>query len=177
MKEMVDIININWNEYFKIISDLINKILDSDFQPNQVISISRGGLIPGDIISRTLELPLALMSVSSYRRDLISNTDQQGEIIISHNLTTSHQLNSKVLLVDDLTDTGTTLHNSVKWLNRFYHPLVKEIKTAVLWHKETSFFIPDYYSVLVPVNETGKCPWILQPQDALAREIMKLKPK
>ncbi len=170
-----EIINVSWNEYFKIISNLIYKISDSDFKPNQVICISRGGLIPGDIISRTLKLPLAVLSASRYRPDVAYNTDKPREVMLSQDLTSAYFLNSKVLFVDDLTDSGTTMKRSLEWLTRYYQPFIKEIRTAVLWHKEISSFTPDYHSVFIPLDKDGKCPWILQPQDTLAQEIIEFK--
>ncbi|MBT9131320.1 MAG: Xanthine phosphoribosyltransferase [candidate division WS2 bacterium] len=174
---MEEVIIVSWDEYFKIISDLIYKVLDSGFKPNQVICIARGGLIPGDIISRTLKLPLAVLSVSSYTPDIAGNTEKQGEVILSRDLTSANQINPLVLLVDDLTDSGNTLQKSVEWLNCNYQPYIKEIRTAILWHKEISSFTPNYHSVFISLNKEGKCPWILQPQDALAKEIIKFKLK
>ena len=47
-------------------------------------------------------------------------------------------LEYKVLLVDDLSDTGLTLNKSIEWLKN-YGPTkdyIKEVKTACLWKKE-----------------------------------------
>lgn len=167
------IIKVTWEEYFELLTKLINKILSSDYNPNQIICISRGGLIPGDIISRTLRLPLAILSVSSYNFSSELSTELQGEIMLSRDLTTAMPLRSKILLVDDLTDSGTTLERSIEWLTCYYKPFIREIRTAVIWHKETSNFQPDFYAKLINFNKENKCPWILQPQEALANKISK----
>ena len=43
----------------------------------------------------------------------------------------------RVLLIDDLSDTGLTLNKSIEWLKN-YGPtkdFIKEVKTACLWEK------------------------------------------
>ena len=68
----------------------------------------------------------------------------------------------KVLLVDDLSDTGLTLNKSIDWLKE-YDPIknyIKEIKTACLWKKKSSSFTPDFCPILLK-NE----PWIVQPSE------------
>ena len=68
----------------------------------------------------------------------------------------------RVLLVDDLSDTGLTLNKSIEWLKQ-YEPVknyIKEIKTACLWKKKSSSFTPDF----CPVRLNGD-PWIIQPTE------------
>ena len=68
----------------------------------------------------------------------------------------------KILLVDDLSDTGLTLNESIKWLKN-YHPIknyIEQIKTACLWKKRSSSFIPDYCPILLESD-----PWIVQPSE------------
>ena len=68
----------------------------------------------------------------------------------------------KVLLVDDLSDTGLTLNKSIDWLKE-YDPIknyIKEIKTACLWKKKSSSFTPDFCPILLKND-----PWIVQPSE------------
>ena len=63
-------------------------------------------------------------------------------------------------MCDDLSDTGVTLTESIKWLKK-YDPIknnIKEIKTAVLWKKKHSTFHPDFCAKKLDTN-----PWIVQP--------------
>lgn len=48
----------------------------------------------------------------------------------------------KVLIVDDITDTGETLRLSVDYVQSLKPA---EIRTAVLQHKTCSSFVPDFY--------------------------------
>ena len=63
------------------------------------------------------------------------------------------------MLVEDLADSGKTLIKSIKWLELFYGFYLEEkIKTAVIWHKESSAFKPDY-----SVEYLKGSPWIHMP--------------
>ena len=68
-------------------------------------------------------------------------------------------MGGRLLLCDDLSDTGVTLQKSINWLHNY--PSIKNIesiKTAVLWKKKDSTFEPDYCAQRLDSN-----PWIVQP--------------
>ena len=153
-------IHITWNEYNKKIEELAIKVYQDGCKFNQVICIAKGGLRVGDIFSRLFDVPLAIMSVESYKKGTGNILDQQGQFTFSRDLAkTTPNLGSHVLLVDDLADSGKTLIKSIKWLELFYgFYLDEKIKTAVLWHKEQSKFKPDYF-----VESLKGSPWIHMP--------------
>ena len=62
-----------------------------------------------------------------------------------------------VELVDDLTDSGQTLHAVTNML-RERHPAITELRTAVIWTKGVSSWRPDYAAEHLPTS-----PWIHQP--------------
>ena len=68
-------------------------------------------------------------------------------------------MGGKILLCDDLSDTGITLNKSVDWLKK-YQPIkdkIEDIKTATLWKKKKSTFEPDYCDVKLKND-----PWIVK---------------
>ena len=72
---------------------------------------------------------------------------------------TVQDMGGRLLLCDDLSDTGVTLQKSINWLHNY--PAIKNIesiKTAVLWKKKDSTFEPDYCAQRLDSN-----PWIVQP--------------
>ncbi|MEO0769359.1 MAG: phosphoribosyltransferase family protein, partial [Cyanobacteria bacterium J06649_4] len=71
---------------------------------------------------------------------------------------TTANLGSRVLLVDDLVDSGQSLERSIAWLHQKYGFYIDEIRTAVLWHKDCSSIAPDYVVHYLKDN-----PWIHQP--------------
>ena len=67
------------------------------------------------------------------------------------------EIAGRVLLVDDLADTGHTLHAVIDMLKTSYDPIT-ELRSAVIWTKGVSTFTPDYSVEFLPTN-----PWIHQP--------------
>lgn len=147
---------ISWSEYHQKIEQLAAKIYLSHWQFNQIVCIARGGLRVGDTLSRIYNLPLAILSVSSYGG---AGGQVRGEISFSTHLTmTTGKLGSHVLLVDDLADSGISLQQTLHWLSSHYGADIEEVRTAVLWYKASSIIAPDYYVDYLPDN-----PWIHQP--------------
>ena len=148
-------LHITWDEYHKLIEKLAKQVHQSAWQFNQLICIARGGLRVGDIMSRIFDLPLAILSTSSYTE---KTGTIRGELIIADQMTmASGRLGDRVLLVDDLVDSGVTLEAVTRTLPQRY-PQVTALRTAVLWYKACSVFKPDYFIDYLPDN-----PWIHQP--------------
>ncbi len=147
---------VSWDDYHQKIEQLAVKVYQSNWQFNQIICLAKGGLRVGDILSRLFDQPLAILSTSSYGGPA---NQVRGSITFGQDLTkTTANLGSRVLLVDDLVDSGVTLKKTLDWLDRKYGFYIDEIRTAVLWYKECSIITPDYYVDYLPDN-----PWIHQP--------------
>lgn len=160
-------IYVQWDEYFQLLHQLFDRIRASDFVPRQIVCIARGGLIPGDLASRTFDVPLAILSVSSYP----DHATKQEEMMFSRDLTTAHPLRrTGVLVMDDLTETGMTLLRTIEWLCWWYDIQTSQVRTATIWHKEWSIFKPDFYAKRIDRDPvTGDKPWIVQPQESFSR--------
>jgi len=148
-------LKVTWDQYHTLIERLALKVHESGWRFNQIICIARGGLRVGDVISRIFELPLAILSTHSYTAE---GGTLRGELVVAEHMTmTSQRLGNKVLLLDDMVDSGHTLQTVHRTLPvRFPH--ITEVRTAVLWYKGHSVFKPDYYVEHLPDN-----PWIHQP--------------
>ena len=148
-------LQVSWDEYNTLVERLALQVYETEWRFNQVICIARGGLRVGDVLSRIYELPLAILSTHSYTSD---GGTTRGELIIAEHMTmTAPRLGDRVLLVDDMVDSGHTLAAVRKELPlRFPH--IADVRTAVVWYKAHSVFKPDYYVEYLPDN-----PWIHQP--------------
>jgi len=147
---------VSWSEYYQTIEQLAIQIDQSGWQFNQIVCIAKGGLRVGDIFSRLFNQPLAIMSTSSYGGE---NNQIQGDIKLSRHLAmTTPQLGNQVLVVDDLVDSGVSLQVTIDWLKQHYAAEIEELRSAVLWRKDCSVIIPDYY-----VHYLRENPWIHQP--------------
>lgn len=134
----------NLETYLKLIDDLILKIRESQFKPDCVVGVVRGGYIPSEAISRALKVPLVLVRASSY-----SDKSKIGSPVISEFIGKPF---GKVLIVDDLVDSGETLLQ-VKEILKDFSP-----KTAVIWTKKDN--IADFF-----VKKVEPETWIEQPME------------
>jgi len=146
---------VSYDEYNNLIEKLAIKVFQSGWQFDTILCLARGGMRPGDVLSRVFDKPLAIMSTSSYRSEAGT---VQGQLDIAHYITTPKgQIAGKVLLVDDLADSGHTLNKVIELLKNNYQPIT-ELRSAVIWTKAISAFTPDYCVDYLPTN-----PWIHQP--------------
>ncbi len=90
-----------------LVERLALQVHESAWRFNQVICIARGGLRVGDVLSRIYELPLAILSTHSYTAE---GGTLRGQLVIAEHMTmTAPRLGDRVLLVDDMVDSGHTL--------------------------------------------------------------------
>ena len=161
IKFMAEKLIINFDEYTKIVEKLAIQI-HQNYKPTVLVGIMRGAAPILDILSRILKLPIAYIVIQSYSGEGME--DQQGQLMFAREISSLAESKdyNKVLLVDDLSDTGLTLNKSIEWL-RNYAPTknyIKEVKTACLWKKKSSTFEPDFCPVKLDSD-----PWIVQPTE------------
>ena len=145
---------VSWDEYHRLIERLALKVASTGWQFDQILCLARGGMRPGDVLSRIFDKPLAIMSTSSYRADAGTI---QGRLDLAKYITLPKgELAGRVLLVDDLADSGVTLRAVVERLRSM--PAISELRTAVIWVKGVSSYVPEYFVETLPTS-----PWIHQP--------------
>ena len=158
---MADKLIITFDEYTQIVEKLAIEI-HNNYKPTVLVGIMRGAAPILDILSRILKLPIAYIVIQSYAGRGME--DKQGQLMFAREISSlakSKDFN-RVLLVDDLSDTGLTLNKSIEWLKK-YEPtknFIKEVKTACLWKKKSSTFEPDFCTVKLDSD-----PWIGQPTE------------
>ena len=153
---------VSWDDYHRDIEKLAVQIYESGWDFNQIVCLAKGGLRVGDTLCRVFDTPLAILSTSSYGG---SDGRTRGNITFSRDLSmTTVGLGNRVLVVDDLVDSGHSMERSLVWLKSKYGFYIEEMRTAVLWCKAISFFKPDYYVEFLPDN-----PWIHQPFERYER--------
>lgn len=147
---------VSWEEYHTKIEQLAAKIYESQWEFDQILCLARGGLRIGDVLSRIYNKPLAILSATSYGG---KDFQERGSLTIANKITmTTAKLGKRILLVDDLVDSGVTLDQILVWLKQHQEYEIAEVRSAVLWFKACSVAKPDYYVDFLPDN-----PWIHQP--------------
>ena len=155
---------LKWDEYYNDILSLAQKILKSNFRPDILITIARGGWVIGRILSDLLSID----EVASIGLRLYKDIGKVGEKpIMKQSLNVSvNDLN--VLLVDDVSDTGTTLNVAEKYVLSMG---ARVVKTATLYLKPWSKHKPDFF-----IKITSR--WVVFPYElneailSIARELI-----
>ena len=103
---------ISWEEYNNTVENLAIQIEESKYKPTILIGIMRGAAPMIDVLSRIFKLKCAYLAVESYSGKGVE--DEQGNIVFSREMSSiAKNMGGKILLCDDLSDTGITLNKSV----------------------------------------------------------------
>jgi len=156
---------VTWGGIVRDARKLAWKIRDSGYAPDIVVAIGRGGYVPARILCDYLLVhDLASIKVEHWGTCVVKE-----QAVIKFPLAAEIR-NMRVLLVDDVTDTGETLKVSLQYLKSF-EP--REVRTAVLIHKSCSTIMPDYY-----LRKIIKWRWVIFPwhvMEDLTEFVQKLK--
>lgn len=146
---MTDYIYYSPNEIFDMIYKLGDKIKGS-FNPDCLIGMSRGGLWVVRVLSDYFNNPNVFIIMTKYYKG-IESTKRKLEIL--QDLDEKIVAGKKVLIVDDVADTGVSMS---KGLELIKNKGAAKAKTATLHYKPWSIIKPDYF-----VEQTEK--WIVYP--------------
>lgn len=142
---------LSWSSVLRDAKRLSWIIKDSGYVPDIVIAIGRGGYVPARILCDFLTIhDLAAFKAEHWGIAAVRKKKAVIKFPLSANIK-----NKRVLLVDDITDTGETLRVSLQYLIGF-EP--KEVRTAVLIHKTCSTVVPDYF-----LRKVIKWRWVIFP--------------
>ena len=139
---MTEKLIISWDDYNKTVEKLALMVHESGYRPTLLVGIMRGAAPMIDVLSRVFKLKCAYLAVESYSGKGVE--DEQGDIVFSREMSSiAKNMGGKILLCDDLSDTGITLNKSVDWLKK-YKPIkdkIEDIKTATLTSPEKNISI------------------------------------
>lgn len=159
---------ISWRKTENLIVQLAQKIRADRLQPDCIVAIARGGYVPARLLCDHLDVyQLASLRIIHYTSG--THIAKQATLVAPLNIDVRGQ---NVLVVDDVSDTGDTLALAREHIQSF-DP--KTVKIAVLHHKQSSSFIPDFYAQKVVRWRWIGYPWA-RVED-LCEFIDALKPK
>lgn len=99
-----------WNQLQKTAESITRDIIDSDFRPTAVVGVARGGWVPARCIADFLEID----NLTSIKIDHYQGTTEKQNAEIQFDTRTDAIQGEKVLVVDDIVDTGETLSEAMK---------------------------------------------------------------
>lgn len=133
--------------YEKFKEDTINLLQQiKEFDPQTIVGIARGGLT----LAHSLAEGLNIRDVQTLRTELYDDMQKRELISVFNNCKFDADV-KKVLVVDDIADSGDTLDAVMKEL-KYKHPNI-EFRSATLFYKKTSVYQPDLW-----INEADE--WI-----------------
>jgi hypoxanthine phosphoribosyltransferase len=142
---------ISWHRMYQLALRLALKIKQAGFRPDLMVAIARGGYVPARILCDFLKITnLTDMRVEHYGAG--AQRKKYAKLTVPLGFDARGK---KVLVVDDITDTGDTLEiaeNHIKDLGP------ETIRTAILIHKKQSPVVPDFYAKKIIKNR-----WIIYP--------------
>ena len=150
---------LSWSKGAEMCEELAEMVREES--PDILVGVSRGGLVPVRILSDKLAInKLGILGIQFYKK--VGETKDFPEI--THDMPLNIE-GKKVLIIDDVADTGKSLVAAKDYISR---KGAAEIKTATLHYKPASIIKPDYF-----VGVTTA--WIVYPweQYEVKREIEK----
>ena len=140
---------LTWDDIVNFSIIIARKIVSSGFRPDIVVGILRGGYVVAKLIGDLL----GINEIGSIEVKFYKGIGERSERpIITQPLI--HDVRDRIVLVaDDVADSGRTLQVASEVVK--LHG-AKEVKTATLYFKPRSIFIPDFYAAI-----TSK--WIVFP--------------
>ncbi len=134
---------VEWRDIEHWSKDIVRKVVESSYEPEIVIGLARGGLVPARLIADYLNIK-DLYAVKTEHWGLTATPDGKAKLAQGLQVDIAGK---KILAVDDITDTGQSLKLAVEHIAK-QKPAA--IKTATLLHITHSNYVPDYYSEEVP---------------------------
>jgi len=142
---------ISWEMFYDMARQLAFLIQQDNYKPDIIIAIARGGYTPARILSDYL----GVMDMTSFKVRHYTALHKQPVARIEHPLAADVN-GQKILLVDDVSDSGDTFDVAIEHINDCANPA--EIRSAVLHHKIVSKYKPNYFT-----REVKEWHWITYP--------------
>ncbi|WP_042667748.1 phosphoribosyltransferase [Desulfurococcus amylolyticus] len=145
---------VTWDEIVEWSMSLARIIRENGYKPELVVAVSRGGFVPARLICDFLGVE-NLASIQSQHWTEAAKAEERAVLKYPFKLDASGM---KVLVVDDIVDTGETLRLARDYIRDNWSPL--EVKTAALqWISPVAKYKPDYYYLEVKEWIWFQYPW------------------
>jgi len=129
---------LTWETFGVAARELAQMVVDSGFEPEVVVAVARGGLLPGGAVAYALGTKgVGTLNVEFYTDIGQTLADPR---VLPPLMDTSELPGHRVLVVDDVADSGRTL----KLVMEMLAAQGAEARSAVLYSKPRSIIRPDY---------------------------------
>ena len=143
---------IDWAEADELTTHVAAQLSYPENLPDCIVGLARGGLIPAVCLSHKLGLPMEVISLSLRDGQVSSDKD-----LLEAQLINLDKYNN-IAIVDDICDSGKTMHALDIRLNARGH---SNIKWCTLLHKTSALFQPKIIGEVI--NEIDESDWVVFP--------------
>ncbi|TQL49664.1 phosphoribosyltransferase [Ornithinicoccus hortensis] len=146
---------LTWDLFGTACRELAQQVADSGFEPEILIAVARGGLLPGGGLSYALGVKLTDAINVEFYTDV--HETLPDPVLLAPMLDTDSINGKRLLVVDDVADSGRTLALVLDLLQSHG----AETRSAVLYAKSPSVVAPDY--VWRRTDDWIVFPWSAEP--------------
>ena len=146
---------LDWSTYGAAVRELSQIVADHGFRPEMILSIARGGLF----VAGSMGYALSIKNIYVMNVEYYTGVDERlpVPVMLPPYVDFVDMEEAKVLIVDDVADTGHTL----KMVHDFCLERVGEVRSAVLYEKSHSLVKCEY--VWKKTDQWINFPWSTEP--------------
>lgn len=173
---------VSWDQVNQWVYDIAMDMYSSNFRPDYIVGITRGGLVPATLLSHKTGIHMHTLDVrlrDTADKELLETNTWMAEDAFGYNdpdttgITGARWdpgLRKKILIIDDINDTGNTL----QWIKNDWQSscYCKEeaawdsvwfntVKFATLINNDSSNFDVNYYGY--SINKAEEDVWVVYP--------------
>ena len=159
-----------WQDIEHQTQEILRQIHSDAWRPDYVVGLTRGGLVPANLISQYLGCRMETLKVSLRDGGEAESNLWMSEDAFGHNM----EQPKNILIVDDINDSGATL-NWIKedWQSscfpkdkRWKEVWGSNVRVACLYDNESSKSKLDVAYSAVTINKADKDVWIVFPWES-----------
>jgi uncharacterized protein len=129
---------LTWERFLRVAEKTAEKMNAAKYRPDFIISLARGGWVYGRVLCDYLNVS-DLVSLKVEHWGMTATPDGEAKIKYPFEIDLTGR---KVLIVDDISDTGKSLKVATEYIKKM-NPA--DVKTTTLFYLTNSSFKPDFY--------------------------------
>lgn len=173
-------VHLSWHDVQRFSQEILRQIHQDGWRPDYVVGITRGGLVPANLISQYLDVPMETLKVSLRDGGQCESNCWMAEDAFGYIPATDNDYSwtradanqrKRILIVDDINDSGATLN----WIRQDWQGSClpqneawatiwgDNVRVAVLIDNESSAAEVDVSYSAMSVNKLEDPQWIVFP--------------
>jgi hypoxanthine phosphoribosyltransferase len=142
----------NWDYIYDLCREVSNQVKSTDFEPEVVVALARGGWFAGRCVCDFLGLDdLTSLKMEHY----VGTAQKTGTPTVRYPMPDGSVKGKDVLVIDDIADTGASVQRAEEYVQ---NRAAAEVRTGTLQLLETSEFHPDFVG-----EQLSEWTWVVYP--------------